>query len=100
MLDSANDKYPIYELCSIWNINLLINLNSKNKVNSKYPSTLFITKKGVPIYMDNHEIVYDGFEKVVLLLNSVFQKLVEKLKVVVLNNTCLAIWPSNLKQPN
>lgn len=63
VLDSANDNYPTYELCSKWNINPLIDLNSKNKGNSKYPSTLSITKKGVPLCIDGHEMVYDGFEK-------------------------------------
>ncbi|MGV8984457.1 MAG: hypothetical protein ACOH2C_25095, partial [Clostridium sp.] len=32
-LDSANDNYPTYELCSKWNINPFIDLNSKNKGN-------------------------------------------------------------------
>lgn len=63
VLDSANDNYPTYELCSKWNINPLIDLNSKNKGNSKYPSTLSINEKGVPICIGNHEMVYDGFEK-------------------------------------
>jgi hypothetical protein len=63
VLDSANDNYPTYELCSKWNINPFIDLNSKNKGNSKYPTTLDINEKGVPICIDGHEMVYDGFEK-------------------------------------
>lgn len=30
VLDSANDNYPTYELCSKWNINRFIDLNCKN----------------------------------------------------------------------
>ncbi|MGL5085157.1 MAG: hypothetical protein ACRC68_05485 [Clostridium sp.] len=63
VLDSANDNYPTYELCSKWNINPFIDLNSKNKGNSKYPSTLSINEKGVPICIGNHEMIYDSFEK-------------------------------------
>lgn len=64
VLDSANDNYPTYELCSNWNINPLIDLNPKNNGNSKYPSSLSITEKGVPICIGNHEMVYDGYEKI------------------------------------
>lgn len=63
VLDSANDNYPTYELCSKWNINPFIDLNSKNKGNSKYPAALSINDKGAPICMDNHTMVYNGFEK-------------------------------------
>lgn len=63
ILDSANDTYPTYELCSKWGINPLIDLNSKNKGNSKYPPSLSITDKGVPICFDGHEMIYHGFEK-------------------------------------
>lgn len=63
VLDSANDNYPTYELCSKWNINPFIDLNSKNKGNSKYPTTLDINEKGVPICIGGHEMVYNGFEK-------------------------------------
>lgn len=63
VLDSANDNYPTYELCSKWNINPFIDLNSKNKGNSKYPPTLSINDKGIPICIGNHEMVYNGFEK-------------------------------------
>ncbi|KYH28264.1 hypothetical protein CLTEP_27620 [Clostridium tepidiprofundi DSM 19306] len=63
VLDSANDNYPTYELCSKWNINPFIDLNSKNKGNSKYPSSLTITEKGVPICIGGHKMVYDGYEK-------------------------------------
>ena len=63
VLDSANDNYPTYELCSKWNINPFIDLNSKNKGNQKYPSSLSITEKGVPICIGNHEMIYNGFEK-------------------------------------
>ena len=63
VFDSANDNYPTYELCSKWNINPFIDLNSKNKGNSKYPSTLSVTDEGVPICMGNHQMIYNGFEK-------------------------------------
>lgn len=63
VLDSANDNYPTYELCSKWNINPFIDLNSKNKGNSKYPTSLSITEKGVPICIGGHEMIYNGFEK-------------------------------------
>lgn len=63
VLDSANDNYPTYELCSKWNINPFIDFNSKNKGNSKYPTTLDINEKGIPICIGGHEMVYDGFEK-------------------------------------
>ncbi|MGL5821074.1 MAG: hypothetical protein ACRCYE_05510 [Sarcina sp.] len=63
VLDSANDNYPTYELCSNWGINPLIDLNSKNKGNSKYPPSLSITDKGVPVCIGNHEMIYNGFEK-------------------------------------
>ena len=63
VLDSANDNYPTYELCSKWNINPLIDLNSKNKGNSKYPPALSINEKGVPLCIAKHEMVHDGFEK-------------------------------------
>ncbi|MGH4138398.1 hypothetical protein [Clostridium sp.] len=45
VLDSANDNYATYELCSKWNINPFIDLNSKNKENPKYPAVLDINKK-------------------------------------------------------
>ena len=63
LLDSANDNYPTYELCSKWNINPVIDLNTKNKGNSKYPPSLTVTEKGVPICIGGHEMIYDGFEK-------------------------------------
>ncbi|MDU1509190.1 MAG: hypothetical protein E6896_13610, partial [Clostridium butyricum] len=63
VLDSANDNYPTYELCSKWNINPFIDLNSKNKGNSKYPTSLSISEKGVPICIGGHEMIYNGFEK-------------------------------------
>lgn len=63
ILDSANDNYPTYELCSKLGINPLIDLNSKNKGNSKYPPSLSITDKGVPICIGGHEMIYHGFEK-------------------------------------
>jgi hypothetical protein len=63
VLDSANDNYPTYELCSKWNINPFIDLNSKNKGNSKYPTALEINDKGIPICIGNHKMVYNGFEK-------------------------------------
>lgn len=63
VLDSANDNYPTYELCSKWNINPFIDLNSKNKGNSKYPTSLSINEKGVPICIGGHEMIYNGFEK-------------------------------------
>lgn len=63
VLDSANDNYPTYELCSKWNINPFIDLNSKNKGNSKYPPALNINKTGVPLCIGNHKMIYDGFEK-------------------------------------
>lgn len=63
VLDSANDNYPTYELCSKWNINPFIDLNSKNKGNSKYPTALSINEKGVPICIGGHEMIYNGFEK-------------------------------------
>lgn len=63
VLDSANDNYPTYELCSKWNINPFIDLNSKNKGNSKYPSSLSIAEKVVPICIGNHEMTYDDYEK-------------------------------------
>ena len=63
VLDSANDNYPTYELCSKWNINPFIDLNSKNKGKSKYPTAININKKGVPICIGGHEMIYNGFEK-------------------------------------
>lgn len=63
VLDSANDNYPTYELCHKWGINPLIDLNSKNKGNSKYPSSLSISEKGVPTCIGGHEMIYNGFEK-------------------------------------
>jgi hypothetical protein len=63
VLDSANDNYATYELCSKWNINPLIDLNSKNKGNSKYPPALSINERGVPLCIGKHEMIYDGFEK-------------------------------------
>ncbi|MDU4801720.1 MAG: hypothetical protein E6X81_12170, partial [Clostridium butyricum] len=63
VLDSANDNYPTYELCSKWNFNPFIDLNSKNKGNSKYPTSLSISEKGVPICIGGHEMIYNGFEK-------------------------------------
>ena len=63
VLDSANDNYSTYELCSKWNINSFIDLNSKNKGNSKYPTTLSINEKGVRACIGNHQIIYNGFEK-------------------------------------
>jgi hypothetical protein len=63
VLDSANDNYPVYELCFKWNINLFIDLNSKNKGNSKYPTALSINEKEVPICIGGHEMVYNDFEK-------------------------------------
>lgn len=41
----------------------LIDFNSKNKGNLKYPSTLSINEKGVPICIGGHEMIYNGFEK-------------------------------------
>nr|WP_278286362.1 transposase [Clostridium putrefaciens] len=38
-------------------------MNSKNKGNPKYPTTLDINEKGVPICIGGHEMVYNGFEK-------------------------------------
>lgn len=63
VLDSANDNYPTYELCSKWNINPFIDLNSKNQGNSKYPTALTINEKGIPVCIGNHEMVYNGYEK-------------------------------------
>lgn len=63
VLDSGNDNYPTYELCHKWGINPFIDLNSKNKGNSKYPSSLFISEKGVPTCIGGHEMIYNGFEK-------------------------------------
>ncbi|MCB2340634.1 hypothetical protein [Clostridium estertheticum] len=63
VLDSANDNYPTYELCSKWNINPFIDLNSKNKGNSKYQTTLDINEKGVPICIGGHKMIYNGYEK-------------------------------------
>lgn len=40
-----------------------IDLNSKNKGNQKYPSTLTLTDKGVPVCMGGHEMVYNSFCK-------------------------------------
>lgn len=63
VLDSANDNYPTYELCSEWNINPFIDLNSKNLGNSKYPSALSFTEQGTPLCIEGIEMVYNGFEK-------------------------------------
>lgn len=63
VLDSANDNYPTYELCSKWNINPFIDLNSKNKGNLKYSAALSINEQGTPICIGGHEMIYNGFEK-------------------------------------
>ncbi|MCB2354700.1 hypothetical protein [Clostridium estertheticum] len=63
VLDSANDNYATYELCSKWNTNLFIDLNSKYKANSKYPVALDINEKGFPICIGGHEMVYNDYEK-------------------------------------
>ena len=63
VLDSANDNYPTYELCSEWNINPLIDLNSKNLGNSKYPSALSINEKGTPLCIGGYEMIYNWFDK-------------------------------------
>ena len=63
VLDSAHGNYPTYELCSEWNMIPFIDLNSKNKGNQKYPSTLTLTDKGVPVCMGGHEMVYNSFCK-------------------------------------
>ena len=63
VLDSANDNYPTYELCSEWNINSFIDLNPKNTGNSKYPPALSFDEKGTPICINGTKMIYDGFEK-------------------------------------
>lgn len=63
VLDSANDNYPTYELCSEWNIIPLIDLNSKNLGKSKYPCALSFTEKGTPICIEGAEMIYNGYDK-------------------------------------
>jgi len=59
--DSASDNYATYELLNYWNINAVIDLNSKNKGASKYPSYLEIDQNGVPICPGGHKMIAYGF---------------------------------------
>lgn len=59
--DSASDNYPTYELLNHWNINAVIDLNSKNKGNRKYPAHLTIDEKGIPICPGGHKMIANGF---------------------------------------
>ncbi len=59
--DSASDNYATYELLNSWNINAVIDLNSKNKGNFKYPSYLEINQNGVPVCSGGHKMIFDGF---------------------------------------
>ena len=58
--DSASDNYPTYELLDHWKIKAVIDLNSKNKGNFKYPPALNIDDKGVPICPGGHKMVSWG----------------------------------------
>lgn len=59
--DSASDNYPTYELLNYWNINAVIDLNSKNKGNCKYPRHLTIDEKGIPICPSGNKMIANGF---------------------------------------
>ncbi|SHK25535.1 hypothetical protein [Paramaledivibacter caminithermalis] len=59
--DSASDNYSTYELLNHWNINAVIDLNSENKGNRKYPAHLTIDEKGIPICPSGHKMIANGF---------------------------------------
>lgn len=61
--DSANDNYPTYELLKEWDIRPFIDLNGDVGRKATYPPALRITNKGVPICLENQEMVYHGFCK-------------------------------------
>lgn len=63
VLDSANDNYPTYELCSEWNINPFIDLNPTCNGIQKYPSYLHLTDKGIPVCMAEHQMIYNSYCK-------------------------------------
>jgi len=59
--DSASDNYPTYDLLNNWNINAVIDLNTKNKGKRTYPSYLTIDDKGIPICPAEHKMIANGF---------------------------------------
>lgn len=59
--DSANDNYPTYELCKHWGINSFIDLNDKHGCKPKYPDIVSLSDNNIPICLDSHEMVYNGY---------------------------------------
>jgi hypothetical protein len=71
-------------------------LNSKNKGNSKYPTSLSINEKGVPICIGGHEMIYNGFEKSRSRVNALSLACKKINHVLVLTNARLRHMASNI----
>jgi len=61
--DGAHDNYPTYQLLHEWNMKAIIPLNETNKGNFKFPPPIEVNKEGVPICMEKHLMIYNGFMK-------------------------------------
>ena len=59
--DSAHDAYPIYEYLDTFDIEAVIDLNSRSEGKTRYPGPLSLTPEGVPICGCGFPMVHWGY---------------------------------------
>lgn len=62
-LDSAHDNLPTYELLEHWNINALIDINSRNGNTDGLPKDITLDKSGHPLCKAGFRMCSWGFDK-------------------------------------
>jgi hypothetical protein len=60
-LDSAHDNVPTYQLLEHWDINALIDINSRCRTSENAPKDISFDKKGHPLCRCGIEMKYSYF---------------------------------------
>jgi hypothetical protein len=63
LADSAHDNYPTYDLLRHFKVRPFIDLNPRSNGESAKPQNIQLSKNGLPICPDGHEMVNWGFDK-------------------------------------